>query len=85
MASSDVIAKSRKLSGPFLSVRARLIEKTTSAGVSGLPSENFTPGRRLNVKVLLVLARPCSPSRATASACPAGEVMKSGSKILSSV
>src|SRR5579862_2425481 len=45
----DLIAKSRKLSGPFLFAASRLIEKTTSAGVRGLPSENLMPGRRLNV------------------------------------
>ena len=52
-ATSFVIAKSRKLSGPFLFFRARSIEKTTSAAVSGFPLENFTPGRSLNVKVFM--------------------------------
>src|SRR5579862_3859648 len=46
-----LIAKSRKLSGPFLLAASRLIENTTSAGRSGVPSENLTPGRRLKVQV----------------------------------
>jgi hypothetical protein len=46
-----LIAASRKPSGPFVLAASRLIEKTTSAGVSGVPSENLTPGRRLNVQV----------------------------------
>jgi hypothetical protein len=43
----------REVNGPFLFFRARSIENTTSAAVSGFPSENFTPGRSLNVKVFL--------------------------------
>ncbi len=50
-ASSFSMAKSRKLSGPFLFVRARFSEKITSAEVSALPFENRTPGRRWNVNV----------------------------------
>ena len=46
---SDLIAKSRKLSGPFLSLAARWMENTTSPAVSGVPSENFTPGRSAKV------------------------------------
>ena len=49
---SELIAKSRKLSGPLASPAARLIENTTSSAVTGLPSENFTPGRSANVQVL---------------------------------
>ena len=52
LALSDLMAKSRKLSGPAESVAARWIENTTSAGVTGLPSENLTPGRRAKVQVL---------------------------------
>ena len=48
----DLIAKSKKLSGPSASVAARWIENTTSAAVTGLPSENFTPGRSEKVQVL---------------------------------
>ncbi len=48
----SLMAKSRKLSGPDEFMRERLIENTTSSGVSGLPSENLTPGRRVKVKVL---------------------------------
>src|SRR5580692_8243033 len=46
-----LIAKSRKLSGPFLFAASRLSANTTSAGGSGLPSENFTPERSVNVHV----------------------------------
>ena len=45
------MAKSKKLSGPFLSVAARWIENTTSLAVTGLPLENLTPGRSENVHV----------------------------------
>ncbi len=81
---SDLIAKSRKLSGPFLSVPARKIEKTTSSAATGRPSENLMPGRSAKVQVF--------PSELTVWPCashgtswPAGLVMYSGSKILSSV
>ena len=49
---SDLIAKSRKLSGPLASCAARRIENTTSSAVTGVPSENLTPGRRANVQVV---------------------------------
>ncbi len=51
VALSDLMAKSRKCRGPAPSVAARWIENTTSAGVTGLPSENLTPGRRAKVQV----------------------------------
>src|SRR5581483_4845594 len=82
LASSFAIAKSRKLRGPFLFLRARSIEKTTSAAVSGLPSENLTPGRSLNVNVFLS-GLTVYPAASHGTSLPAGEVMKSGSKILS--
>ena len=51
VALKDLIAKSKKLSGPAASVAARWIENTTSSAVTGLPSENFTPGRSAKVHV----------------------------------
>ena len=78
------MAKSRKLSGPFLFVRARFSEKITSAAVSGLPSENLTPGRRWNVNVLLSLLT-VKLFASQGVSLPVADEIRSGSKILSSV
>jgi hypothetical protein len=84
VAVSDLTAESKKLSGPAASVAARWIEKTTSSAVTGLPSENLTPGRSAKVQVfpseLIVW-----PRASHGVSIPEGLVTYSGSKILSSV
>jgi len=47
----DLMAKSRKLRGLGCRWRRGGRRRTTSAAVTGLPSENFTPGRSANVQV----------------------------------
>lgn len=47
-----LIAKSRKPSGPLELAASRSMEKTTSSAVSGVPSENVTPGRSWKVHVM---------------------------------
>ncbi len=80
----DLMAKSRKLSGPAESVAARWIENTTSAGVTALPFENLTPGRRAKVQVFPSELTVC-PCASQGTRVPCGLVMYRGSKILSSV
>src|SRR5712691_8395832 len=47
---TDLTGENRKPQDPFWSM-ARVRENTKSSAVSGEPSENFTPGRRLKVAV----------------------------------
>ena len=80
----DLIAKSRNDSGPSELEAARLIENTTSSATSGLPSENFTFGRRWKVQVRWseLAVYPCASHGASE---PLGWVRYSGSKIWLSV
>src|ERR1035438_2090970 len=71
---SEEIAKSRKLSGPLASPPARRMENTTSSAVTGLPSENFTPGRNAKVQVLPSVLTVW-PWASQGSSWPAGLVM----------
>ena len=45
---TDLTGEKRNPHDPFWSI-ARVSENTTSSAVSGDPSENFTPGRSVNV------------------------------------
>ena len=45
---TDLTGEKRKPHDPFGSI-ARVSENTTSSAVNGDPSENFTPGRSVNV------------------------------------
>ena len=81
---TDLIAKSRNDSGPSELAASRLIENTTSSAVSGVPSENLTPGRSWKVQVRwsLLVVKDCANHGASV---PSGLVMNSGSKIWFSV